>query len=137
VEDPTGPLKGGDPGIRLLNDHQKNGLVQQSVPQSFKGRPGSFYLFPVYHIYGSEEMSARGQAIKQRETETQLYFNPSDTIQTGIKEGEMAELSIDGYKFTVKVKIDNSIPQGVAGIYRNLADIPFLDLPGWGEVKKG
>jgi NADH-quinone oxidoreductase subunit G len=130
VEDPTGPLKGGDPGIRLRNDLPKNGLELQSVPQPFKVRPGSFYLFPVYHIYGSEEMSARGQAIKQRETETQLYLNPSDTLQTGIREGELAALSINGYKFRVKVKTDDSIPQGVAGIYRNLAIFPFWICPG-------
>ena len=136
TDEPNGSLKGGDPGIRLLTESQKNGGSQSNIPSGFKSRAGSFFFVPVYHIYGSEELSSRGEAVRQRMSASILYLNTTDANRIGIKNDDTAAIVLNEYKFTIKVKIEDSIPEGVAGIYERLTEIPFLDLPEWGSVEK-
>jgi anaerobic selenocysteine-containing dehydrogenase len=65
-----------------------------------------------------------------------VYINQKDADNAGIQEGEMIQFEISGTKDKFKVKIENSLPSGVAGLSVNLPGIPFFDLPGNAKLSK-
>jgi len=82
-QEANGPLKGGDPGVRLINPPQspfsKGGSESQTTPLLTKGgqggffftdipapaRPDEYVVLPVYHIFGSEELSGHSPGITE------------------------------------------------------------------------
>jgi hypothetical protein len=39
-------------------------------------------------------------------------------------------------KLKIKARIENSLPEGIAGLTVNLPGMPFIDLPGRGRLLK-
>lgn len=136
TDEPNGSLKGGDPGIRLLNSNKFNGLKIPGLPERFIASPEDLYFIPYHRIFGSEELSSRSKAIKQRIGETAVYLNPSDANRMNINSDELVDLVLSRYKFTVKAKIDVQVPEGIGGIFRRFSDIPFIEMPVWGKIQK-
>ena len=56
-EEIAGPLRGGDPGVRLIEPGRPR--WRATVRHRFRvfGRPGEFLVVPLHHIFGSEELS--------------------------------------------------------------------------------
>jgi NADH-quinone oxidoreductase subunit G len=136
TDEPNGSLKGGDPGIRLLDDNQRNDFKIPDVPQRFNASSDNLYLIPYNRIFGSEELSSRSKAIKQNIIETTIYINPSDAKRLSINSDDSVDLVLTQYRFSLKAKIEEQIPDGVGGIFRRYPDIPFLDIPAWGRIQK-
>jgi len=136
IDEPNGSLKGGDPGIRLLDENHGNEIIIPEIPQRFNSRSDDLFLIPFPCIFGSEELSSRCKAIKYRITETTIYLNPFDANRLGINSEDLVDLVFTKYRFTLKAKIYDQIPVGIAGIFRRFSEIPFIDIPGWGKVQK-
>ncbi len=61
-----GPLRGGDPGVRLIEPSLELGWQYYSaVPAVFRPQPDEWLLVPIFHIFGSEELSRHAQSIAQ------------------------------------------------------------------------
>ncbi len=62
-----GPLRGGDPGRRLLEpSNPEQPSYFSAVPESFKSRHGEWLVAPLYHIFGSEELSVLSTGIARK-----------------------------------------------------------------------
>lgn len=136
TDEPNGSLKGGDPGIRLLNSNKLNDFKIPEVPERFIASTEDLYFIPYHRIFGSEELSSRSKAIKQRIGETAVYLNPSDANRMNINSDDLADLVLSKYKFAVKAKIDVQVPEGTGGIFRRFSDIPFIEMPVLGRIQK-
>src|SRR6185312_17351849 len=54
----AGPLRGGDPGARLIESGASDGSGYFTrVPQAFAPREGEWLVVSAYHIFGSDEQS--------------------------------------------------------------------------------
>ncbi len=59
-----GPLRGGDPGVRLIEP--ASGAAPHyfdGVPEAFAKRDGEWLIVPLYEIFGSEELSRLAPAV--------------------------------------------------------------------------
>ncbi|HLQ86654.1 MAG TPA: NADH-quinone oxidoreductase subunit NuoG, partial [Salinisphaeraceae bacterium] len=65
-----GHLKGGDPGVHLLRASGANGYAKAAVPTS-----GEWQAVPRYRIFGSEALSARAPAIRERMAKAWFTLN--------------------------------------------------------------
>jgi anaerobic selenocysteine-containing dehydrogenase len=63
-------------------------------------------------------------------------MNQKDADTISIKNGDYAQCEILKITIKVKIKINNSIQQGMAGLSVNLPLMPFIDLPGKGRFHK-
>ncbi|MFI5295225.1 MAG: NADH-quinone oxidoreductase subunit NuoG [Thermodesulfovibrionales bacterium] len=138
-EEVGGLLRGGDPGRRLIEPDKK---YQQKyfdkVPGPFFRREGEWLLIPLYHIFGSEELSSRAQAIAERSPAPYIALNSGDASGLGVADGGMIGLSIFDASHHLTVRTTPSLPEGVAGVPVGI--IPHLNgsvLPAWGRLKKG
>jgi NADH-quinone oxidoreductase subunit G len=125
-----GPLTGGDPGQRLI-EPQANaaGTYYREMPPAFSAREGKWLLIPVYHIFGSEELSLKADGISELSPRPYLALNAGDAKKLGMNERDEAELSFDrGPGRMLPLRVVSSLPDGVAGIPAGLPGLTGIDL---------
>jgi NADH-quinone oxidoreductase subunit G len=130
-----GSLHGGDPGKRLIEPESSADMpFYKNIPVAFKTRTNEWQIVPLHYIFGSEEMSVISPAVKERSPASCACLNPEDAKALKVKDGDKVKLTIDGEEFDLLVKIEKTIPSGVAGFSAGLPGIGYCDLPQWGEI---
>ncbi len=88
---------------------------------------------PLYHIFGSENISVRDGALKELVPAPYIALNPEDAEKRGWKDGTKVELEISALTLTLGVKIMGGIPDHAAGLPVGLEGIPVF---GFAETLK-
>ena len=133
-----GPLRGGDPGKRLIEPGKSSsGDYFSDLPGPFIRRDSEWLIIPIYHIFGSEELSGRSPAVSERAPQPYIALNVRDAERLGIAAGDKVEVSLPGAAVLLSAKVMPSLPEGVAGMPAGLAGLEAAVLPLWaGIVKK-
>jgi len=152
-----GPLRGGDPGRRLLEPRTpQSPPVPQSpgtaVPggtrqdlQSGAPREGQLLILPAWHIYGSELLSMGTPGVAQQAPHPYIALSTADAASLQLAQGAHASLQFEGetpatqtrtavQSVTLAVRIYSELPAGVAMVPAGLAGLPYLPLPAFGRV---
>ena len=131
----SGPLRGGDPGKRLIEpDEHRDVSYFRDVPARFEARDGKWLIVPAHHIFGSEELSVLSPGIAERTTRPYLGLYPQDAGLLELNEGQYANLMINGKMLTLPVRMNPTLPRGVASLPKGLPEMEWMDLPAWGRV---
>jgi NADH-quinone oxidoreductase subunit G len=137
LDEPNGSMKGGDPGVRLIEQAQKQiKSYFNDRDQNVEGSKGELLIVPVYQIFGGDELSSVGTAIKQRIRNPFVYLNQKDAENLNVSVGDMILMEISKSKLKLNVIIENSLPSGIAAVSVKLPAMPFVDLPGFGKIVK-
>jgi NADH-quinone oxidoreductase subunit G len=112
-EEVGGPLRGGAAGVRLLTAAPGDRAYFATIPGPFVPQANAWCVLPIYHIFGSEELSARSPAVAARALQPYLALNPADAAKLGLVEGETAVLD---HTLTLPVKLLLSLPEGTVGL---------------------
>lgn len=132
----NGPLHDGDPGLRLLeprSDSTANYFVD--LPEVFIPLQDHLWMVALHHIFGSEELSARGDAISKRVPAGYILLNTEDAENLKLVSGALLSFEINRQRYQLPVQIAPSIPKGIAGMPYGLPGFPFVDLPAWAILK--
>ena len=130
-------LRGGDPGLRLFESTNNKQLTYfNDVPEKFKSVENQFWIVPVHHIFGSEELSAKSASVSKRVPEPYVLLNKNEGAKLSLSERDILHFEIAGQPYKLPVKWSDSIPAGVAGLPMGLNKLPYADLPAWGILKK-
>jgi NADH-quinone oxidoreductase subunit G len=133
-----GALRGGDPGVRLLEPNQQApGKFFIDIPEPFQPMSDHLWVVPLHHIFGSEELSVRSEAITTRLQSPYVLINSSEASALNLKEGETLSFEMEGQHYALPVKLSNVIRHGVAGVPFGLAGLHFADLPAWANIRTG
>jgi NADH-quinone oxidoreductase subunit G len=125
-----GALHGGNPGKRLFEPADKHVADKLSaVPQPFTPIPGQWLVLPLYHIFGSDPLSAQSPAIKERVPQTYIALNNADAAKAGILEGHFVEVLLNDQKYRLPVKLNIGLPLGTAGLPKGLNATAGLQFP--------
>ena len=86
LDEPNGSMKGGDPGIRLIEPAGVNKIVYfKQNTQISKIAKSEFHIIPVYQIFGSEELSSVCPSILQRIKDPFVLMNQKDADVLTVK----------------------------------------------------
>jgi NADH-quinone oxidoreductase subunit G len=112
-----GQLRGGDPGVRLLEP----GTAQlwpyfSSIPAAFRADAAAFQLVPCFHLFGSEELSRCSPGIAELSPPAYLALNPTDAALLGVHEGEEIKVSIDEWSVSLPLKFRADLARGLAAV---------------------
>ena len=136
-EEISGSLKGGDPGVRLIEAATACAVVFfRGVPSAFQAHPGEYLAIPLFHIFGSEELSALAPAVAERAPQPYVALNPADAALLGVPSGGKVAVHAGNAVWRAAVLLRPELPAGTAGVSAGLTDAEFLNLPGWATVKK-
>ncbi|MFW5823399.1 MAG: NADH-quinone oxidoreductase subunit NuoG [Marinobacter sp.] len=120
-----GHLRGGDPGVRLLQRRPAYRPYSTAVPPAGdKGGSTPLRALVLPRLFGGEETSARAEPIRQRMEAPVVILCPADADALGVRHGDTLAAG-DGLSVTVHEQVD--WPAGWAGIPAGL-------LPGLGQA---
>lgn len=135
-EEVGGALRAGNPGVRLMDVSVSSAVFHNSIPQDFVPSVQKLMAVPLYHIYGSEEMSSKAAAVSQRVPKPYAALSKADADRLQLKNGNDLELNRPEGKLKLAVKIDTSLPTGVIGIPAGLAGVGFISFLEMIDVRK-
>jgi NADH-quinone oxidoreductase subunit G len=129
-EEVAGPLRGGDPGRRLIEPAQAAKIAYfDRIPAAFEPREGEWLIIPIHHIFGSEELSILTPGIAERAPQPYLVLNPDDDADPPMREGEVVDLGINGTVYHLPVKFMPTLPAGIAGVPVGVPGLPGMVRP--------
>ena len=135
-EEIGGSLRGDDPGFRLLEPHpDAQAKYFTDMPEVFIPLKDHLWLVALHHIFGSEELSARGTAVAKRVPQSYVLINGEDANDLGVKDGAILSFEVNRQPYQLPVQISTSLPKGLAGMPYGLPGLPFVDLPAWAILK--
>jgi NADH-quinone oxidoreductase subunit G len=132
-----GPLRGGNPGRRLIEPAGKEEpLYFEGIPGAFGPRENEVFIVPLYHVFGSEELSILSQGIAERAPGPYLAMNPEDAERHLLEEGRGVEITISEVICILPVVKNASLPMGIAGFPVGLPGLKKVALPAWGRIRR-
>jgi NADH-quinone oxidoreductase subunit G len=134
-EEVGGPLRNEMPGIRLITPGAGSApRYYADIPATFTRREDQWLILPLYHIFGSEELSARSSPIIERMPTPYLVLSTEDAGALHVGEGRAVRLMVGETIFQLPVVLQASLPPGVAGlpVLPASAGVP---LPAWGRIR--
>ena len=127
-----GPLRGGDPGVRLVEPSlESKWQYFSTIPAPSEARSGEWLLVPIFHIFGSEELSRRAQGIAQLLPRPYIALNQMAASLLGVKAGELIKVTVDGTQVDFEVALRADLPGGVAGFPVGLSSLDGVVLPAF------
>ena len=132
-----GPLRGGDPGRRLIEPpgSASPGSAVDGPRAEPEGTDQGLLFVPVHQIFGSEELSARAPAVASLIPEPVLLLHPDDAGMLGIGPGDRVELEVQGETLSLPAKITAEMCRGAAGLPVTSSGALGLDLPARGKIR--
>jgi NADH-quinone oxidoreductase subunit G len=130
-----GPLRGGDPGVRLIEPSPDAPRTYfHDVPAPFAPRDDTWLVLPLYHIFGSEELSALAPAVAERAPAPHLALNPEDAARLGLAEASEAQVEVGSAVLRLPVRFRPTLPRGVAGLPSGLPGLEGIFLPADAQI---
>jgi NADH-quinone oxidoreductase subunit G len=130
-----GPLRGGDSGIRLIEPSPESSWQYSStIPAAFGPHPDEWLLIPIFHIFGSEELSRHAQGISQLVPRPYVALHQVEASLHGVKADEQIKVIVEGSQFDLAVMLRADLPRGVAGLSIGIPPIEGITLPAFGKV---
>ncbi|HEY7393144.1 MAG TPA: NADH-quinone oxidoreductase subunit NuoG [Bryobacteraceae bacterium] len=120
-EEIAGPLRGGDAGVRLIEPSRQAATYYADIPSAFAPHPGEWLIVPIFHVFGSEELSCHAPGVAELAPQPYVALNPADAAQFG------QQVECLGQRVPVKLAPD--LPVGTAGVPAGIPPFCGLDLP--------
>ncbi len=129
-----GHLRQGDPGVRLFSgaDAGFSGVA----PEAFAARADAFKVVPTYHIFGSEELSARADVMAERIPSAYVALAASDAQRLGVAAGQSVRVQAGEVSCALPLVIDASLPTGVVALPQGLPGVPVIQAE-WAQLSVG
>ncbi len=136
-EEIGGPLRGGDPGVRLIEpgangEHEYFG----DPPDAFTPRSGEWLLVPLYHLFGSEPLSLETPGVAELAAAPYVALGPDDASRLGAEEGEPLAIELDGQTLDLPLKIEVGLAHGCAGLPKGLPSLPAIPPRRWAKISR-
>jgi NADH-quinone oxidoreductase subunit G len=129
-EEIGGPLRGGDPGKKLIEVSEDSQFEYfKQIPAQFEARKGELFILPAYHIFGSEELSVNAPGIGQLCPKPYIMLNIEDAKNFKKEEGDLLEIKLTDKAVRLPVKLTGAISKGMAMIPAGLPDLKWDGVP--------
>lgn len=131
-----GPLRNENTGVRLF-DAQPRRVTQffENAPARSDRRNNQLLLVPLPRLFGTEELSARGAAIRERIPQAAVVLNPRDADRLGVRKGQAVDIRAPGLVRRLPVETDETMAGGAAGLLL-VGDEAYVTLPAWVTLRK-
>lgn len=121
-EEIGGPMRGGDPGVRVLRSQQGEPITYEPAVTDTE----ELILVRRHHIFGSEELSAHAAAIGELAPRPYCAIAPSVAETMAVATGDGIACTVDGETYTFEVVVDESIADGCVAYSYGLPETSAL-----------
>ncbi len=134
-DEPAGSMKGGDPGVRLINKLGNGDMQPFSLADYRKEEvTDGFMILPVYRIFGSEELSSSAPALMKKSAGQSVIINDEDASALNISDGDDVNVILGNYAFEAAARVSRDALKGIAGLTVGFKDMKYAELPAIGNI---
>ena len=130
-----GPLRGGDPGRRLIEPGQGSVQYFDEIPAASRPPDGHWLLVPIHHIFGSEELSVLAPGVAELAPRPYAALNPGDALALRVVEKQEVVVRAGKAAYRLPAKLTPTLPKGSIGLPVGLPGAQWMQLPAWGELE--
>ncbi|CAG1065888.1 NADH-quinone oxidoreductase subunit G [uncultured bacterium] len=130
-----GPMRSGDPGVRLIEPKVVAAPFFRAAPIPFKARKYGWLLVPMHRIFGSEELSLLSAPLAGLTARPFVGLSKEDAERLEAEEGEEIIVRSGGKELSLPATIVRGLVQGVAAL-PHLPGISIVTLPAWGVLAR-
>lgn len=132
----NGPLKGGDPGERLIELSPRASVQWFEAGVEASERAGQWLLLPAYHIFGSEELSALTAPIAERSPQPYILLGQEHANTLQVTPGDGVRVASGSQETVLEVGVDAQCPAGAVIVPVGLAQTAGLSFMDFVSVTK-
>jgi NADH-quinone oxidoreductase subunit G len=127
-QEPGGSLKNEQAG-KFLFAYKKDAVPAyfKDIPEAYVVRNDRWLLFPQYHVFGSEELSAYSKGIRELSPEPYVALSARDAQRLGLTNGQTVAIRVYEQPYELPVTIDRSLPNGLMLIPAGLPGMPVMN----------
>ncbi len=134
-EEIAGPLRGGDPGRRLIEAPENAETPYYGdVPEARAPPSGNYRVVAAHHIFGSEELSALAPGIAKLAPQPYAGLSPDDANDMSLSPGQEVEVTLAGQTLRLPVRILQGLPRGMVALPVGLERMESFELPAFGRL---
>ena len=127
-----GHLRLGDPGVRLIEPAATAGYVPVAATAG-----GDLAVAPLYHLFGSEELSARAPVAAGNVPSPYVALHPREAARRGLAAGATVHVAVGAVRFAAPLALRETLAEGVIGIPAGLPGMGFAFVADSAEVNSG
>jgi len=133
-----GPLRGGDPGRRLIDPSPESAAAYfKEIPKKTALPEGQWHLVAVYHVFGSEALSMLSPGVASRAPSPYLALCPDDAAALHVAAGDPVTVTAGPVVLQLPARLMPELAAGVAGLPAGLPDLPVMEFPTAAKIAKG
>ncbi len=136
-EEINGPLRGGSPSRRIIRPVENAQTRVAEPPKPFQPRTEEWLLLPLFHVFGSEELSVHTPGVAELAPKPYVAVNPQDAAALHAGEGQIVHIDTGNTRIDLPIALSSAIPVGVAGLPAGLSGMPYLSMPAWAHITQG
>ncbi len=124
---------------RLFPGQERSGPATyfDGVPRPYTAGPGTWLLVPLYHLFGSEELSVHAPGIAALAAGPYLALGLRDAELLNAHSGDLVELLSGGRRLRCRVAVLPGLRTGVAGVPAGVLPLGGMNGPAFGSISKG
>lgn len=127
----NGPLRTGEAGVCLFDSAPVAGTYGQPAAE-----PSSALMaVPVYHLFGSEELSAHAPGVASLAPMPGIFMSEEEAARHGVKEGDSVTIVIGTTRASWPVRIRAMAP-GVIGVSAGMGELRGVVLPAPARLER-
>jgi len=136
-EEIGGALRGGDPGVRLIEPRPSDvASTSHDEPTRFTPRSGEWLLVSLYHLFGSERLSLETPGVAEQAPAPYVALNPDDGDRLGVGPGDTLVVEIEGRTLELPLEPEPGLPRGCAGLPEGLPGLRDLPAGRWARLRR-
>ncbi len=133
----AGPLRGGDPGRRLVEPGARAEISYfKEPPSAYRPVPDRWLLIALPCLMGCDELSVLAPGIAQLSSAPFVALSPADADRLGVAAGEQVQIVLEGGRLHLPVRIISGLPRQTAGLPVGLPQMPYLPMPAMGWLAR-
>jgi NADH-quinone oxidoreductase subunit G len=133
-----GHLRSGDSGVRMI-EPKESGLVNyfSAIPAAFSAQQNQWRVAPLYHLFGSDELSVMAPAVKSVVTGAYVALSVADAENMRVAENSLIKVTLGQRSYSLRLKISTSLTNGLVGLPAGLPGMPPVLGHAYADVVRG
>lgn len=125
----------GDAGSRLIElCTDVNFSYFNEIPAAFVASATKWRLAPLYHIFGSDELSAQASVVAEKIPAPYVAISTQDAARLGVQENTSVIVRVANKNMRLPVKISATLALGSLGLPVGLEGMPAFTGETWAQV---
>jgi NADH-quinone oxidoreductase subunit G len=120
-----GHLRSGDSGVRLIEPTDGAAVQYFSViPSAFVVRATEWQVAPLYHLFGSDELSVTAPAVKTMVVGAYVALATADASRLALTENSLVKVTFGNRSYSLRLRIMASLTEGMVGLPAGIPGMP-------------